>query len=180
VVQLQDLSGLFPQRREKMKTLLILRHAKSSWSNASLADHARPLNERGRHDAPRMGRLLRQEDLLPQLIISSTATRALATAEAVAMAGGYEGEIQTTRRLYHAGPESYLAVLRGVADDYDQVMVVGHNPGVEELVDHLTGQAETMSTAALAHIQLPIEQWQELNKEVEGKLVGLWRPRELS
>jgi phosphohistidine phosphatase len=91
-----------------MKTLLVLRHAKSSWKNANLADFDRPLNKRGKRDAPRMGELLRREGIVPDLIISSSAERALTTAEAVALACGYDLEIQTTRQLYHAWPDDYI------------------------------------------------------------------------
>jgi phosphohistidine phosphatase len=76
-----------------MKSVLILRHAKSSWKHPELADHDRPLNRRGKRDAPLMGRLLKKEDLVPEIIISSTATRARSTAEAVAKSSGYKGEI---------------------------------------------------------------------------------------
>lgn len=162
-----------------MKTLLILRHAKSSWSDGGLPDHDRPLNQRGNTDAPRMGRLLRREGLTPELIISSTAERAVATAELVAQASGYENEIRTTRSLYHAGPEAYLEQLRRLPDEYGRVMVVGHNPGIEELVEQLTSAAEMMPTAALAHVELPIEQWLALDETTEGRLIQLWLPRQL-
>lgn len=162
-----------------MKILLILRHAKSSWSEGGLADHERPLNERGQIDAPRMGRLLRREGLTPDLILSSTAKRAVATAELVAQASGYENEIRTTRNLYHASPEAYLEQLRPLSDEYGRVMVVGHNPGLEELLDQLTDSGEIMPTAALAHVELPIEQWAALDETTEGKLINLWLPREL-
>jgi phosphohistidine phosphatase len=76
-----------------MKSVLILRHAKSSWKHPELADHDRPLNRRGKRDTPLMGRLLKKEDLVPEIIISSTATRARSTAEAVAKSSGYKGEI---------------------------------------------------------------------------------------
>ena len=89
-----------------MRTLLILRHAKSSWANNRLADHARPLNKRGKLDAPRMGQLLRREELMPDLVISSTAERALTTAEMAALACGYEAAIRVTRDFYHADPET--------------------------------------------------------------------------
>jgi phosphohistidine phosphatase len=162
-----------------VKTLLILRHAKSSWSEGGLADHDRPLNARGKVDAPRMGRLLRREGLTPELILSSTAERAVATAELVAQASGYENEIRTTRHLYHAGPETYLEQLQRLPDEYGRVMVVGHNPGMEELIDQLTGSGEAMPTAALAQVELPIEQWAGLDETTEGKLINLWLPREL-
>lgn len=162
-----------------MKTLLILRHAKSSWSNSYVSDHERSLNKRGQRDAPRMGRLLKAEELVPDLIISSTAKRALATAEAVATAGDYEQEIRFTRHFYHADPETYFAVLKEVSDRYERVMVVGHNPGMQELVAWLTGVDTRFTTANIAHVQLPIQSWTELNDAVEGELINIWRPKEL-
>ena len=162
-----------------MKTLLILRHAKSSWKDSSLADHDRPLNKRGKRDAPRMGKLLREQDLVPDRIISSTAKRARNTAKAVAKACQCEGKVELTSEFYHAGPGSYLAVLQNVPDDDQRVMVIGHNPGMEALVTHLTGRMETMPTAALAHVELPIDQWMELDYEVQGGLLDLWRPKTL-
>lgn len=163
-----------------MKTLLILRHAKSSWKNPSLDDHDRPLNKRGKRDAPRMGKLLRKKDLVPDLIISSTARRARKTAKVVAKASHYDGEIRLTRSLYHAGPAEYLEVLRDLPDDYQRVMVVGHNPGMEELLELLTDIPEFMPTAALAQVALPIDRWAELDDTVPGELRKLWRPRELA
>lgn len=162
-----------------MKRLLILRHAKSSWDNAYMADHERPLNNRGKQDAPRMGTLLRQEELTPDLIISSSAQRALTTAEAVALACGYEARIQVTRQLYHAEPETYLEVLHEQGGAADLVLVVGHNPGIEELVEMLTGAAESMPTAALAYVQFNIDDWHTLTTETGGSLVNLWRPRDI-
>lgn len=163
-----------------MKTLLILRHAKSSWKDAALADHDRPLNKRGKQDAPRMGKFLRAQNLVPDRIISSTAKRARKTATAVAKACRYESKVELTSEFYHAGPGAYLAVLQNVQDDDQRVMVVGHNPGMEALVAHLTGSMETMPTAALAHVALPIKQWTELNYETQGELLDLWRPKALT
>lgn len=162
-----------------MKTLLILRHAKSSWNNANLTDHERPLNKRGKADAPRMGKLLADEGLMPDLIITSSAERALTTAEQAALASGYEAEIIVTRHLYHADPEEYFEVLHEKGGSHERVMVVGHNPGIEALVEELTGNYEVMSTAALAQVQLPIASWAELVEGVAGELIGVWRPKEL-
>ena len=162
-----------------MKTLLILRHAKSSWDNSRLADHDRPLNSRGKEDAPRIGRLLEREGLVPDLIISSSAERALRTAELAAISAGYEAEIQVTRQYYHAGPEDYIEVLNEVADSHHRVMIVGHNPGMEELVEQLAGHYQKMPTAAMAQIELPINGWGELDEETNGRLMNLWRPKEL-
>jgi phosphohistidine phosphatase SixA len=94
-----------------VKSLLILRHAKSSWKHPELNDHDRPLNKRGKNDAPRMGKLLQKEKLIPDVILSSTAIRASATAESVVKACGYKGEVTLNRSLYAAGPEAYLQLL---------------------------------------------------------------------
>lgn len=162
-----------------MKTLLILRHAKSSWANTSLSDFERPLNARGKRDAPRIGRLLRQEALVPELIITSAAERAYTTAEAVALASLYDNTIHPTRALYHADPEEYLAALNKLGEPYQRVMVVGHNPGIEELVEEITGEWQRMPTAALAWVELPISDWSELHAGSTGVLRMVWRPREL-
>jgi phosphohistidine phosphatase len=162
-----------------MKLLLILRHAKSSWKNPGLDDHDRPLNKRGRRDAPRMGRLLQHEDLLPDLILSSTAVRARTTAEMVADTSCYEGTLELTPELYGAEPEVYIDLLGRLDDDYNNVMVVGHNPSLEQLLQTLTGTEETLPTAALAKVELEIDAWSELDGSRRGSLVQLWRPREL-
>jgi phosphohistidine phosphatase len=161
-----------------MKTLLILRHAKSSWRHAHISDHERPLNERGQRDAPRVGQRLRQEGPAPELIVSSSARRALATAEAVAAAVAYDHEIAVTRSLYHAGVAECIEILQSLPDKVNVVMIVGHNPGLEELLFALTGAHESMPTAALAHIQLPIDTWLQLSEETDGRLLALWLPRD--
>lgn len=162
-----------------MKELLVLRHAKSSWNDLSLRDFDRPLNKRGKMDAPRMGKLLAEQDLVPDLIITSAAVRARLTAEAVAETSGYDAEIFETSELYMAMPEDYIAVLNHVQDSNTLVMVVGHNPGIEDLIEDLTGEWYRMPTAALAHIQLDIDSWQSLDAESEGELVNNWYPKEL-
>jgi phosphohistidine phosphatase len=166
-----------------MKTLLILRHAKSSWKDPDLPDHDRPLNKRGKHDAPRMGKLLKDGELIPDLIISSTAARAKKTAELVAKACKYKGEeIVSSHSLYGAEPTDYLKILQELSDKYKAVLVIGHSPSVEETVEVLTDSADViMPTCALAHISLPIQNWAELNKQkIKGKLLKVWRPKELS
>jgi phosphohistidine phosphatase len=162
-----------------MKTLLILRHAKSSWKNSELADHDRPLNKRGKRDAPRMGELLVREGLIPDLIVSSSAKRAKKTTELLAEESGYEGEIIFERDLYAAWPEAYIETLNVIPDEFETVMVVGHNPGLEDLLEILTGEVERMPTAALANVSLPIEHWRELSLEIEAELLNIWRPKEL-
>lgn len=162
-----------------MKTLLIMRHAKSSWKNLSLPDHDRPLNDRGEEDAPRIGAALKSLDLTPTLILTSTAQRAVQTAELVADTSGYEKEVRRDRNLFHAGVDEFLESLQRVRDDENIVLVVGHNPGVSELVDYLTDRPETMTTANVAVVNLPIESWEDLDFNTEGELTRILRPREL-
>jgi len=162
-----------------MKTLLILRHAKSSWQQPELSDHDRPLNKRGLNDAPRMGKLLYDEDLLPDLILSSSAVRAKKTAELVIESSGYTGEFQVRRDLYAHNSEAYLMILSEMDNIYKSIMIVGHNPGLEELIYALTGEWHRMPTASLAKVALPIDDWGLLDDETDGVLVNLWRPKEL-
>jgi phosphohistidine phosphatase len=159
---------------------LLLRHAKSSWSDSRLEDHDRPLNARGERDAPRMGAFLRRKRLIPDVIISSDAVRARLTAEAAAEAAGYQGTIAFDNRLYLAAPAEMIGVLRAVSDEHKTAMLVGHNPGLEQLVEQLTGEQQDMPTAALAHIQLPMMRWNDLALETHGSLVDLWRPKQLA
>jgi len=100
---------------ENMKTLLILRHAKSSWKDEALPDHDRPLNKRGKEDAPRMGKLLHDEDLVPELILSSDARRARSTTELVVEESHFEGEVIYSRDLYAAEPETCMEALAQMA-----------------------------------------------------------------
>ena len=162
-----------------MKTLLLLRHAKSSWKQPELADHDRALNERGKRTAPLMGVLLQDEDLIPDLILCSSAVRAHITALLVAKACAYMGEIKKTRKLYLAEPQDYIEVLRQVDEKHARVLVVGHNPGLEMLIEALTGEAMAMPTAALAHIELSPKRWRDLDMNTECKLVNVWRPKDL-
>ena len=164
-----------------MKTLLILRHAKSSWDDSSLDDRDRPLNARGQRDAPRMGDLLRDERLVPDLIITSDAVRAHTTALAAAEAAGYRGEVVVDPLLYHAEPGDVIEVLKAVTDaDAGTVMIVGHNPGLEELIEQLTGEQLDVPTAALAQLAVPIEAWGELDASTRATLVRFWRPKALA
>ena len=163
-----------------MKTLLVLRHAKSSWKHRETSDHDRPLNKRGKRDAPRMGKLVAERGLRPDLIISSTARRARLTADEVAKHAGYAGTVQLERRLYLASPTEIIDVVREAAGTTRRVMVVGHNPGLEDLVARLTAPGEALPTAALAEIRLSIRVWRDLTLSSTGRLAGLWRPRELA
>ncbi|OBS10414.1 SixA phosphatase family protein [Acidihalobacter prosperus] len=144
-----------------MKTLTLLRHAKSSWKRPDLGDFERPLNGRGRTDAPNMGRRLARRGLQPTRIVSSPALRARATAEAVADALAYpHARILWEPRIYEAGVQTLLTILRGQADEDAHLLIVGHNPGLTMLANALTGdRLDNLPTAGAYTLTLPIEQW---------------------
>jgi phosphohistidine phosphatase len=164
-----------------MKTLLLLRHAKSSWKDSSLGDHERPLNKRGEKAAPAVGRLLKTEKLVPDLILSSTAVRARATAEAVAKSSSYRGKLELLESLYLATAGKLLSEAQAhTPDSVKRLLLVAHNPGMEDLVEILSGKGETFPTAALAVFEVSIESWKELELGVETKLVTIYRPKKLA
>jgi phosphohistidine phosphatase len=160
-----------------VKRLLILRHAKSSWATDAIDDWHRPLDERGKRDAPRAGARLKDRSRVPDLIITSDAVRARETAQAVARAAGYTREIVIEPSLYHAGPEAAIAVLNTVSDDTAHtVLLVGHNPGLEELVKRLSGEDHVLVTAALVELAVPIDRWSDLTPTLAASMVERWQP----
>ena len=162
-----------------MKTLLLMRHAKSSWKDESLDDHDRPLNKRGKRDAPRMGEFLREEKLVPDYILCSSARRSRKTADAVALAAGFRGETRITTDLYMSPPAQMLEVLAQTPPSANMVLLISHNPSLEELLEQLTGQSRDITTAAIAHLQFEIETWGEVTSKSRATLLNLWQPREL-
>lgn len=161
-----------------MKTLLLLRHAKSSWDEPSLRDFDRPLAARGKRDAPRIGKALRKRGPHPELIISSPAARTRATIKAIAASARFEAEIQFEESVYGASASELIKLIRGLPREKATAMIVGHNPGLEDLVARLTGKPERMPTAALACIEFQIDGWDDL-KDGEGKLAWLLTPKQL-
>jgi phosphohistidine phosphatase len=165
-----------------MKTLLLMRHAKSSWKESNIPDHDRPLNRRGKHDAPLMGRLLRDQKMNLDLIISSTALRAETTANLIAKAVRYKGKIILDKSIYNAEPTDLLTLLGNSSDEYNNILLVGHNPTVEETVQMITNSPEiTMATCAIAHLTLSIDTWTDLKEKqtFSSKLENFWTPKEL-
>jgi phosphohistidine phosphatase len=126
-----------------------------------------------------MGELLKELDLVPDLIISSDVKRAKDTAKAVSQSFGYDGRIELNPSLYTADSDAYLEALRPVPDNLTRVLIVGHNPALEELVLLLTKKTEPLPTCALAQINLEIAGWSDLGRNTEGHLISIWRPREL-
>ena len=141
------------------RTLTLIRHAKSSWKAPVSADHDRPLNGRGRRDAARMAERLRARVFAPDLLLTSTATRALRTCEAIAYACGLEDRVRGLRELHHAEPRAVLEIVArhdlGAGGALAHVAVVGHDPGLAELLEWLTGAGlEKLPTCAVATIVL--------------------------
>jgi phosphohistidine phosphatase len=149
-----------------MNTLLILRHAKAVSKDLNLSDHDRPLDKLGENDALHMGKLMKDKDITPSFIINSTAVRAKTTAELVAKGCSYQGDIVLNRSLYEAKPKDYLLILNTLSDKYNSVLIVGHNPTVEDAIQMLTYSAGvlTIPSCVLAHLSLPIERWSGLSK----------------
>ncbi len=149
------------------KILYLVRHAKSSWSDASLADRDRPLNKRGRRSAPDMGRRLAAEGHQPELIISSPARRAFSTAIKIAKEVGLKkSEIIKDESLYFSGTSSMLNLLETLDDRYQKVMIVGHNPAMTSLLNILCDSPiHNMPTCAIAVISFDMESWSGLSME---------------
>ncbi|MBP7936506.1 MAG: histidine phosphatase family protein [Phycisphaerae bacterium] len=162
-----------------MKTLLLLRHAKSSWDDEELPDHDRPLNKRGKREAPMAGQYLLECGLVPDFVLSSSAKRARKTTARVTEACGYTGEVDVLSELYDAAPEDCISCLQKLADERQRVLLVGHNPCLEDLVDLLSNGRSRMATCAVARIDLDIRSWGDLSVETRGTLVSLWRPQRI-
>jgi phosphohistidine phosphatase len=170
-----------------VKTLLLLRHAKSSWDHPGLADHDRPLAARGRRDAPRIGRYLADIGLLPERVLCSTANRTQATWERVQAALPRELPLRLESAIYGADVAELMDLIRHQDDDCSSVMLIGHNPGLEMLADRLIGSGSQelrrdlrmkYPTAALAEIRFAIDHWAELAPHT-GELLRYIRPSDL-
>ena len=159
-----------------MKMLLLARHAKSEWGIHGLSDHDRPLNGRGRRDAPAMARHLGEEGIGLQRIVSSTATRARTTADAYASA--FELEMIEEPALYAASARTILEVAAALPDDVDVAMLVGHNPGMTDATADLTGSFVEFPTCAVAECAVDVGSWAEL-VEGSGRMLRLRTPRDL-
>lgn len=149
-----------------MKTLYLIRHAKSSWEDPYQDDFDRPLNERGEHDAPRMGKRLKEREIHPDLMLTSPAARALATCKIIAEVLGYPPEnIKTDRKLYHAYEDQILSVIHKLNDNHDEVMIFAHNPGLTDFAKKLRGQpvgTGKIPTCGIVAFKLKVESWKKI------------------
>lgn len=170
-----------------MLELLLLRHAKSRWDEPAQADHDRDLAPRGERTAPRMGRLLAEQGLVPDRVLCSTAWRAVRTWELAAAELGAAPEVVFDRALYLAGPERLLDAVRKGGRGARRLLLVGHNPGLHAFAVRLAGSgdrklreqlAAKFPTAALAHFAFEAAAWPKLTPGA-GRLLGFWRPRDL-
>jgi phosphohistidine phosphatase len=161
-----------------MKMLLLLRHAKSSWKDSNIDDHERRLKKRGRKEARKMGRLIAAESLMPEAIVSSSARRCRQTADHIVHHSDYRGEVRLTPELYDADVARLSAVAGKLNDQAARVMLIGHNPGLEEFLESLVGEHTPLGTCALAQVELPIDRWADLSNDTRGTLIKVWEPRE--
>jgi phosphohistidine phosphatase len=163
-----------------MKTLLIMRHGKAE-EGAPKGDKARVLVDRGEQEAALMGRVLKKMGLKPDAVVSSDAARAQRTAELAAEAAGYDGKIKLEPDIYAAGLDDLLEVVRKLPDDADRVLLVGHNPGFEDLSAALAKEgtdSPQLPTAAVALLEFgKAKKWKDVT-EGSGKLVEVYRPRD--
>lgn len=145
-----------------MKSVILVRHAKSSWDSADLTDFERPLNERGKKDAPEMARRLKKRKMHIGAFITSPAKRARRTAELFSKELN-DGSITLIEALYHAGPDTFLSVIKNAPDKHDCIAIFSHNPGITDFVNTLTEEVRTdnMPTAGVFAIQANIGSWKD-------------------
>jgi phosphohistidine phosphatase len=150
-----------------MKTLYIIRHAKSSWANADQSDFERGLNDRGKKDAPRMGKRLKEKDVHPDLLLTSPAKRAFSTAKRIAKVLDYpKKKIKTDRELYHAGEDTILSVIQSLNDTHNTVLLFGHNPGLTDFVNTLIDEEaniDNIPTCGIVAFALQIDSWKDVS-----------------
>ncbi len=170
-----------------MKTLYLMRHAKSDWSEGKTKDHSRGLTARGKKAARRMGHYMKAERLVPDLVLSSTAKRARLTAEGVVEALGEDIPARYDRVLYFTSPDLILDEIREVGDNVETLLVIGHNPDTQAVAVHLAADAhdpnvEAMArkfpTAALAIYSLDVTSWRNVGWGI-GLVLGYLRPKAL-
>lgn len=161
-----------------MKTLYLIRHAKSSWDNADLADFDRPLNKRGQKNAPFMAKLMRENNVQTGLVISSPANRALTTAEIFCEALGYPPEkIEQRIEIYEGGLNHMLDIVRHIPDSHTSVMLFGHNPTITSFANFISGEhLENIVTCGVARIDLKGDSWQQTMMD-SGELVWYEYPK---
>jgi phosphohistidine phosphatase len=161
-----------------MKTLFLLRHAKSSWNDSSLQDFDRPLNVRGLRSAELIGTFIKKQKLSFDLVLSSPAIRARETIEIVLKTSKVQSELRYDQRIYEASPHVLIEVITQIEDEKSKVLLVGHNPGIEKLVEILTGAIVQVATGTFTKIDLKTSKWSKA-LEAQGNLDWVVKPKEL-
>lgn len=161
-----------------MKHLFLIRHAKSDWKTGAV-DFERPLNKRGKKAAPFMGQKLKEKVITPDMIISSPANRAITTARLIANETGYPlDSIKEEQAIYHASSIALLNVVNSLPDDKDNVFLFGHNPGITQFAEYLTGEnIGNMPTASIVGVSFMLDNWRTVSKET-GMLLFFDYPKQ--
>ncbi|MBG0785595.1 MAG: histidine phosphatase family protein [Anaerolineaceae bacterium] len=162
-----------------MKTLLLMRHAKSSWKDENLSDIERPLKKRGVKDAKLIAKVIKENNLIPDAIISSPAVRTKETVKVLKKELDFNGKEIVAEQLYMGEPESFVEALKSVNNKHNTVLVVAHNPGLEAYLQILGGEIEAVPTGGLGYLVLVLEDWANISLETMGDLVGFWKPKDL-
>ena len=162
------------------KTLLVMRHAKSSWATQGLADYERPLNRRGERDAVQMAKFLEAAQINIDRVAASTARRADQTAKTLikTIDSLESAQLESRDDFYLAAPQAYLDYLSELNESVSTVMLIGHNPGLEALVEYLGDQWETMPTAAIACFACSASSWSTAEPST-FQLDHMWRPKDV-
>jgi phosphohistidine phosphatase len=162
----------------EMRQILVYRHAKTEKSDGDVSDRQRRLLPRGQRQCESIGELLKEHGLEPDLIVTSPALRARETARRTAEAAGLRTEITDDERLYEATPRTYLSIIQDLPDTAQRVMLVGHNPGAEEFIDHATGKDRRMKTGNLAVLESDLSSWASIAPETRFSLKKHLEPDE--
>jgi phosphohistidine phosphatase len=148
-----------------LKRLLVIRHAKSDWDSLSDSDFERPLNKRGLSDAPKMGIHLKEMALFPDLIISSGAKRAITTAKLIAKSLDYTNDILVDNNIYNASNDDINSIINKIDKKYNTVFLFGHNPGLSNLINELSGEWVNLKTCCIVELEITVDKWVHVGNE---------------
>ena len=162
-----------------MKTLLLMRHAKSSWKDDNLSDIERPLKKRGKKDTKLIAKVIKKNNLIPDVIISSPAVRTTETVKVLKKELDFDGKEIIAENLYMGEPQDFIDALKEINNKHNTVLVVAHNPGLEAYLQILGGEIEAVPTGGLGYLVLVLEDWKDISLDTMGDLVGFWKPKEL-
>ncbi|MDD5369483.1 MAG: histidine phosphatase family protein [Anaerolineaceae bacterium] len=161
-----------------MKTLILVRHAKSEQKNYKGKERNRPITKKGERYTRRLVEHLKSREIIPQMIVSSPVKRASQTAEIIKEQGEFGGKIKYRDGLYMTEADELVKVIQKLPKKVDCVLIVGHNPGLESLIPLMTHEIIALPHAGMAYISIPVEQWKEINRDTCAQLVDSWNPGE--